>query len=204
MNYLAVRAFTLIEMLVVLVILALTTTLLSQGLETTWRNFEKLGARDLANSSAQLPLGWFENSIRGALLYHPEQAFAQGDEDSFQFISFNLPDDPRNIPQPMIWQIEPSEQGWQLRYQRVQPQPGESDNTEIRSVQMMDFAQKPRFSFLHQGNWQPQFPAIEGMLPEAVRLIVGDQVIATATPGRPALADIPAELPAFGVYEFGG
>lgn len=204
MNALAVRAFTLIEMLVVLVILALTTALLSQGLETTWRNFEKLGAKDLANSAAQLPLGWFENSIKGALLYHPEQAFAEGDEDRFRFISFNLPDDPKHIPQPMIWQIEAGEQGWHLTFQRVQPQPGEVDNAVIPSVPLMDFTQRPRFSYLHQGSWQAEFPATNGQFPEAVRLISGDQVVATAKPGRPSLADIPAELPAFGVYEFGG
>ncbi|WP_416305714.1 PulJ/GspJ family protein [Neptunicella sp. SCSIO 80796] len=185
--------FSLIEMLVVLVILALTTSLMTQGLSTTWNNFARLGARDLLNSSAQLPLSWFSQSLAGAVLYHPDTVSASGDDRRFEFITFMAPDDQQHIPQKIIWELLPVQNGWQLAF---------SSETHPDRSYIKSFSTLPVFEYRVDQQWQKEFKPDSGRLPEAVRLIEQDYIWAVAKTGRPENADIPAELPIFGKYEF--
>jgi general secretion pathway protein J len=190
--------FTLIEMLVVMVILALTTGLLTEGLSTTWRSFEKLSSRDLASSSAQLPLSWFEQSVAAALLYHPEHAIVKGKSHSFEFITFASPDDPKQIPQHVVWRISAENNSmqnnqWVLSFQ---------SETSIQFIQVATFAAEPRFEYWNGQSWQLEFLPKDGQLPIAMRIFVAEDVWAMAKPERPVLADMPGELAQFGDYEF--
>ncbi|GGO63599.1 hypothetical protein GCM10010982_01010 [Bowmanella pacifica] len=188
------KGFTLIEMLVVLVIVALTTSLLAQGLATTWKNFERLGARALMQSSAQLPALWVTQSVQGALMYHPNQAVAQGSDKHFEFITFLAPDDEHHLPQSIRWQFQPANPGWQLSYQKAE---------SAASVVVQLFEQEPNFSYLVDGQWQAAFTPNAAQLPQAIKILVGEQTWLLASPGRPAQVDIPPELPIFGDYDFG-
>jgi general secretion pathway protein J len=196
MNNVAVhpaRGFTLIEMLVVLVILSLTTSLLSTGLSTTWRNFERLGARSLMNSSAQLALSWFEQSIKGAQLYHPDTAVFSGNSNEISFISTKVPNDARQQPQTMHWRIHSNAKGWHLSF---------SSETHNQSTVITTFNSQPVFEYLSQEQWFDAFAPKDGRLPIAIRIRLGDRIWVLANPGRPVLADIPPELPLYGKYEF--
>ncbi|MBN7820440.1 type II secretion system protein J [Bowmanella yangjiangensis] len=188
--------FTLIEMLVVLVILAMTTTLLAQGLATTWRNFEKMDAKILVQSSADLPVVWFQQSIRGAVLYHPYIANAKGLKNSFEFVSSALPDDSAHIPQGMSWQIVADNNYWYLQWL--------NQNNPQLAVEIQRFDQSAHFEYLVEDSWQSEFLPDTAVLPRAVRIVNGDIVWAMAVIGRPQIADMPPELQAFGIYEFGG
>jgi len=188
-----VNGFTLIEMLVVLVILGLTTTLLSEGLSNTWRNFERLGSRDMMTSTAQLPISWFAESLDGAVLYHPYEPVVIGDAQSFEFISTKVPNDIMNIPQTIRWTINSTNQGWALFFVST-------SNSQV--IQVKQFGELPAFQYLYDGKWQPEFSPDNARLPRAVRITLGDNVYLVAKPGRPTLADMPVELPIFGEYEF--
>ena len=74
-----------------LVILGMTITLLAQGLTTTWKNFERLGVRDLSVSTAQLPAQWFRDSVQRALLYHPYKPVVAGSANRFKLVSSHSP-----------------------------------------------------------------------------------------------------------------
>lgn len=187
------NGFTLIEMLVVLVILGLTTTLLSEGLSNTWRNFERLGARDMMATSAQLPINWFAESVDGAVLYHPYEPVVKGDAQSFEFVSTKVPNDIRQTPQMIRWTIESNAQGWTLFFvSTVNSQP----------IQVKQFDEMPAFQYLYEGRWKLNFSPKDARLPDAVRINLDNQVYLVAKPSRPVIADMPVELPIFGQYEF--
>jgi general secretion pathway protein J len=192
--------FTLIEMLVVMVILALTTSLLTQGLSTTWRSFERLSARDLISSSAQLPLAWFEHSVAAAVLYHPYKVLVRGEAHSFKLFTFASPDDIKQIPQRVIWRIAADIQynrdqtaKWSLAFQ---------SETSSQFTLVANFLTEPQFEYWDGSSWMTDFLPTDGRLPNAVRIIADGKVWAIAKPGRPAMADIPAEMPIFGAYEY--
>jgi general secretion pathway protein J len=185
--------FTLIEMLVVLVILGLTTTLLSEGLSNTWRNFERLGSRDMMASTAQLPINWFAQSVDGAVLYHPYIPVVKGDEQSFEFMSTKVPNDERQTPQMIRWTIESNAQGWALSF---------VSTANSQPIQIKQFDMLPVFQYLYEGKWQLDFSPNEARLPDAVRITLANNAYLVAKPSRPVMADIPVELPIFGEYEF--
>jgi len=185
--------FSLIEMLVVLVILALTTSLMTQGLSTTWSNFSRLGARDLLNSSAQLPFSWFSQSLAGAVLYHPDVPSVIGSANRFEYITFMAPDDAKHIPQKIVWQLVSTDGGWQLAF---------SSESHPQLSYIKAFSSLPRFEYWVDQQWQTEFKPDAGRLPTAVRIVQQDTIMVVAKIARPEQADIPAELPIFGKYEF--
>ena len=187
------RGFTLIEMLVVLVIISMTTVLLTEGLGTTWRNFERLGARDLTVSSAHLPVSWFAQSVRGAVLYHPDTVMVEGERDSFLFHTFKAPADDRGIIQQVEWSIIPQQSHWVLALT------SQSNEDEIIIAQ---FTEQAVFEYLRAGEWHTEFKPKAAELPLAVRIRHGEIIWAIAKIGRPEKAAVPPELAAFGKYEF--
>ena len=189
-----IKGFTLIEMLVVMVILALTTTLLTQGLSSTWRNFERLGARNLISSSGHLPLSWFERSLAGAVLYHPDKVLVKGSSQEFQFTTFMAPDDPEHLPQVLTWSITSAHQQrvnqWALSFQSQRAQQPQIVHR---------FTTQPYFEYWSGQKWLKDFVPNDSRLPLAVRIILDEQVWGVAKITRPAKADTPVEMPLFGV-----
>ncbi len=185
------KGFTLIELLVVLVVTALTTTLLMTGLTTTWSNFEKLSSRNLIFSQAQIPKTWFTESFRGALLSHPKLSTFSGVTNRIQMITFLPPNSDDLTPQLITWEIRSQNSEWIL---------GIVENN-APFLPIMVFEESVHFEYRVDGEWQPDFTPNNGQLPQAVR-IQGQQTQLLATITRPVNADVPAELPAFGQYEF--
>ena len=184
--------FTLLEMLVVLVILGMTTTVLSQGLATTWQNFERLGAKQLSLSSAELPRQWFRDSVKHALLYHPYQPIVQGGPGRFRLVSAAVPNDPENVPTSMEWLIKEEGGIWSLGF-----------SSEGADIIFIKNSMKPlKFEYLVQEDWQTFFSPEDSRLPTAVRISEGFDNWALAVPGRPGRADMPQELALFGEYDF--
>jgi len=184
--------FTLLEMLVVLVILGMTTTLLSQGLATTWQNFERLGTKHLSLSAAELPRQWFRDSVKHALLYHPYQAVVQGGPASFRLVSAAVPNDPDHVPKFMEWTIKEEGGIWSLGFFAQ----------DIDPVFIKDSIQPMQFQYLVQDEWGALFSPEDARLPNAVRVIEGVDTWIMVVPGRPVEADVPPELALFGEYDF--
>lgn len=192
------RGFSLVELLVVMVIVSLVTSLLVEGLATTWRSFDKLSSKGLSLSQAQLPLQWFEESVRGAVLYHPDKPVVSGDSQQFELITTNVPNDERHIPQQVLWSVnqaydENNQVYWVLTF---------TAELESKEVAVMRFAEQPRFEYWNGQIWGNDFKPAKSLLPTAVRLIQDDSVLILAKASRPVLADVPPELPLFGEYEF--
>ena len=187
------KGFTLIELLIVLVITGLTTSLLVTGLNSTWNNFDKLLARNLTLTSARLPAVWFENSIRGAILYHPEKVAFSGEEYEFTFVSSAGPNAANGAPRSLRWQIVDQLNSFALVFFTAANQ---------QPITIYRFASQPRFEYLMIDGWKQEFKDVAGRLPEAVRIVYDDQMWAFSVPHRPIEADIPAELPMIGKYEF--
>lgn len=187
------KGFTLIELLIVLVITGLTTSLLVTGLNSTWNNFDKLLAKNLSLSSAKLPAVWFENSIRGAILYHPEKVLFSGEEDELTFVSSKGPNAANSAPRPLRWQILNQSNSFSLVFFTAADQ---------EPTIIYRFTSQPRFEYLMPDGWKQEFNGLAGRLPEAVRIVYNEQVWAFSVPHRPIEADIPAELPMIGKYEF--
>ncbi|MBD1389801.1 prepilin-type N-terminal cleavage/methylation domain-containing protein [Neiella sp. HB171785] len=188
-----VKGFTLMEMLVVLVILGLTTTLLSGALNTTWKSFERLSSRDLTVSAGMLGLKWFRQSVKGATLYHPEESFFSGNAVRIEFISQNVPNNPQGTPIGISWFFEPAPiGGWQLYYQTEQL---------TQPIVVAHFEFQPEFSYFSGGQWHRQYNPTNGSLPKAIQIKEGQKQL-LAVIGRPEKADVPPELARFGVYEF--
>jgi prepilin-type N-terminal cleavage/methylation domain-containing protein len=187
------QGFTLIELLIVLVITGLTTTLLVSGLNSTWNNFDKLLAKNLSLSSARLPAAWFERSIRGSILYHPQKVYFEGDESELTFVSNAGPSAQNKAPLPLLWQISGQKNGYALVY---------STTISKAPTAVYRFATQPRFEYLVAGAWVATFKDQLGLLPSAIRIVYDDKIWAFAVPHRPIEADVPSEMPMTGKYEF--
>ncbi len=189
--------FTLIEVLVVLVITALTTSLLITGLDSTWKNFDKLLAKELTSNSAKLPAQWFEESIKGSVLYHPEKTHFEGDDKSFRLVTRRAPNAEHSAPISAEWRISQVDTVWQLSI---------SYGEEQRAKVIYEFAVPARFEYMRETQWHDSFEDQVGTMPSAVRIMVNTQadpkIWAFAVAGRPVKADMPPELLLFGKYEF--
>lgn len=183
--------FTLIELLIVLVITALTTTLLLTGLNTTWQNFEKLSSRNLLTNQTQLPKSWFIESVRGVLLSHPDTVAFSGTEDVITMTTILPPDQSQSAPKRIQWRIKKSGQRSKFGF--------EDEDTAF--VPLLDVASESRFEYLVGNKWVNSFLPSKGELPTAIRL-QNDETLIMAAVVRPLKADMPAEIPAFGKYEF--
>jgi general secretion pathway protein J len=190
--------FSLIELLVVLVIVALVTSLMVEGLATTWRSFDKLSAKGLSLSQAQLPLSWFEQSVSGAVLYHPYKPVVEGGSQQLEFITTNVPNDEKHIPQQVLWSIQArsgnaGQTYWQLVFK------AELDDTEVT---IMQFELQPRFEYWDGQQWLSDFKPEQSLLPAVIRIVNDERVLIMAKALRPVLPDMPPELLLFGEYEF--
>ena len=186
--------FSLIEMLVVLVIVASTSVLLSQGLTTTWQNFSKLSTSELAIDKAKLPLRWFATSVKGALLSHPEKVMILGNQTEIEFTTFLSPNSDDHIPRVIRWTIEQEQSRWVLVFE---------DQLLNESFVIYESVFPLLFSYQVNGQWSNELPSEAGVLPRAIAIVTNSHTVVTGVVGRPTQADIPAELPIFGAYEFG-
>ncbi|GGW92489.1 PulJ/GspJ family protein [Alteromonas halophila] len=187
------RGFTLIEMLVVLVITSLTASLLVSGLESTWRNFEKLGARNLKTTAAQLPKIWFTQSVESMVLRHPNTSMFSGNATDLSFSTLTPPD----MPGPGVYKLH-----WRLRADGNRTALLYRHDTEETYTSLGYVDGSGVFEYLTSQGWQRAYSPSNGRIPEAIRIQSNNQEWVMALPIRPTDAEMPAELRAFGKYEF--
>ena len=179
-------------MLVVLVITALTTSILVTGLETTWRNFSKLDSKFLNSNAAQLPKKWFIESVESTLLRQHTFTLFSGSENSFQHVTSKLPMGNEQGVQQCKWSLIPKQSGKTLSVQ-CGSQP---------SVNVATLTDNVEFSYLTGSGWTSRFQNLPGQMPRAIKIANGDSTWALAVPLHPAMAEVPAEIKVSGKYEF--
>lgn len=184
--------FTLVEVLVVLVITALTASILATGLETTWRNFSKLDSSFLTSNAAQLPKKWFIESVESTLLRQHTASLFTGDKNTFQHLTSKLPtSDELGVQQCR----------WSLRNQNI----GTILSVQCGTMPTINIATLPdnsSFEYLIGNRWTSNFQNLPGQIPLAVRISNDNNTWALAVPTHPAKAELPAEIPITGRYEF--
>lgn len=111
------RGFTLLEMLVVLVLVSLITTVLIQGLAYLLDMRERMGRYLQQSWSAQLQHAWFQQSVRGLVAAHPASGVAfQGAPTAFSGLSLGALTAGAGVPTAIEWRLEHAEGETRLLY----------------------------------------------------------------------------------------
>lgn len=194
--------FTMVELLVVLVIVGITSSLLITGLTTTWNSFDRLSQKNLTQSRGQIPKSWFLKSVNAALLGHPEKSMFSGAQKQFTFTTFMSPDDDLKRPRHMKWFLSENKGVYSLRFSLEDL--GNDEKTQNKEVTVWEFGDTSNVSFeyLVGGNWVNAYAPKNGKLPSAIRVNQMSGVWVVAAIKRPRLADMPPKMPVLGKYEF--
>lgn len=185
--------FTLIEVLVVLVIMSLATTLLVSGLSTTWANFDKLNAKNLQATSSNMPQQWFNQSFKGAVMFHPYDPNFEGTPKGFAHITTTAPSAEHSAPQSIKWKLTNCiNTTCDLQFSL----------NEAPAITIATLSRTYQFYYMVNGEWRNEFQPDNAVIPAAIKLSSGDNDWTLVTAGRPVNADMPPELPLFGKYEF--
>ncbi|MFC3121943.1 prepilin-type N-terminal cleavage/methylation domain-containing protein [Agaribacter flavus] len=196
------NGFTIMELLVVLVILSLVTTLLLSSLSVIWKSFERLEHKQL-NHSANLAAFWFRSSIENAIQFHPERPSFYGDARSITFFSVGAIDSETSQPTRLSWEILVAEDKhnqdiYTLRY--VNRLSGEYVDTHKTDVPLS-------FVYANENKEQSSiFRPERSVLPNAVYITANteseNQIWVVAIPKNRGPAEVPVEMATFGEYEF--
>lgn len=184
--------FTLVEMLVVLVVMSLTTTLLVEGLGTTWRNFEKLNSQQLIINKKLIPKKWFIDSFKGAQLYHPYKPNFEGDDKSVFFTTTLAPGIGEAKPSLVRWQIQDSGSGEQTLVITLDEQ---------QDVPIAILSGSYQFEYLSNDRWSNSFSPDTAELPQAIRIVDDNNIWAYSIAGRPVKAYVPQSIVLYGQHE---
>lgn len=184
--------FTLIEMLVVLVIISLTTTLLIEGLGTTWRNFDKLNGQQLSVNKSLLPKKWFIDSFKGAQLFHPLKAAFTGNSKSMSFTTIYPPGALVPTPSKLTWSIEIKNSTSQEMYFSIDGG---------KKVKVADLNGQYNFTYLNESKWSNSYEPREAKLPRAIKIVDGDEQWVFCTPGRDIITTVPTSIAINGTHE---
>lgn len=184
--------FTLIEVLVVLVIMSITTTLLIEGLGTTWRNFDKLNNQQLGVNKSVLPKKWFIESLKGAQLYHPYSPVFSGTAQRISFITITPPDAIASVPTKITWTIEDVSSQSQGLFFKTNNNP---------KVLVASVYGQLSFSFLDGDIWRATFQPDDARVPNAIKIQNNDKQWLFSASGRPPQVKIPPEITLYGKHE---
>ncbi|MBO3274596.1 prepilin-type N-terminal cleavage/methylation domain-containing protein [Pseudomonas schmalbachii] len=164
-------AFTLLELLVVLVLVAFITTLLIQGMNYVARVNDSFLRAGEQRQLRELAFGWFVDSVSflAAPLRNEVTMRFRGDVRSFEGLTLASVDRREGIPVPFAFRIEPVPDA----------AAGEVDfiyvrRRESRRWPLLRLQGDPRFQYQDaQGVWHPEWPPVPELadsLPEAVAL----------------------------------
>ncbi|HEY4559822.1 MAG TPA: prepilin-type N-terminal cleavage/methylation domain-containing protein [Lysobacter sp.] len=159
-----VRGFTLMEVLVVLVIVSLTTAALFQMLGIYRIARERVSAQVAEVDRRTLVQEWFTDSIHGLLAIEGEPM--RGRASGFSATTLNPLCGTPGAPASVQWTLESSAEGWRLRY---------AEDGQARWSAPVQSREAPRFLyFAADGTPSSQWPPALGVqtpLPASVALV---------------------------------
>ena len=162
---------SLLEMLVVLVLASLLTTLLVQGLGFFLSSSDAARRHASRAAEAHQQQHWFASSVRSMVPYlDPERAFA-GDASAFAGITLEPLGAEPGLPREVRWSIEPD--GESVRYVESSGLDAAADWTLLRAP-----GESLRFEYADRaGRWHERWPVAEvarEWIPGQVRLVGAD------------------------------
>lgn len=177
--------------MVVMVIVSFVSTLAFQSLSITSKAFTSINRSLSRFSEKALPTQWFSRSLKGSVLYHPNEIYVSGSAENFTFITTTPPSEFLSEPELIEWQILEVAGSWSLSFIFKQ-----------QEYVIAEFGQQIAFEYFYDNKWQQNFKTATSRLPDAVRIIDHEGPLFLATPIRNPKADYPTELAVFGEYEF--
>lgn len=182
--------FTLLEMLVVMVLTALITTLLMGGLGMVHRLQGRFGPELFNSQHGAMYVDWFRLTVNGLMPDYPDGAHRfKGERDRFSGLTLSPLDRPPGAPAPFAWllQFDPVAGETQLRY----------GDAGVGATILRWPGSGARFSYLDakgekHDNWPPPFGA-PAQLPVAIWLETpgeGAQRLLVAVPLGPPAPDV--------------
>ncbi len=160
-------AFTLVEMLVVLVLMGLIISILFQGLSLTGKVNERLVPKLQQQQLTLLQQQWFRETVSGLVAgFSPNEKFA-GNNQGFRGLSVNSLAAEVSAPATINWSITSFKSGLELSYRQ-------NSDTQWQ-IQSFPLDSSPEFSYLSQnGQWLSKWTVstkntqAANQLPEAI------------------------------------
>jgi general secretion pathway protein J len=169
------RGLTLLEMLAVLVLVGLISTLLLQGLSFVLQLRGRLLNEIALLRDGALQEYWFRSTTAGAIpddVLTPEHTF-HGDAHGFSGLTLASLDDDPGVPVPFAWRLDEHRGDFSLSYQGRDDKPQEILRWR---------GQRGEFRYLDAaGQWQDQWPPAQGIAP----LLPRGVLLAAETDGEP-------------------
>lgn len=174
--------FTLIEVLVTLVLTALITTVIMQGLGYLWRLQAHYDQLMIDASVQDMRMGWWRQSVRGLLATRKDNPHRfSGQRQRFIGLSTEVPGQASGVPGAVEWRIE--EQG---------------NRAVLRGngQQIIPLPRGSYFSYLDsQRKAHPEWsPAEAGKppLPSAILIMSDGKILWAASPLQPQFTPLPS------------
>ena len=179
--------FTLIEVLVVMIMVALISGVLFQALERAYRLQERFGVTLFNVQQGQMVADWYRLSVQGLYPDYPNGAGVfKGQEQTFSGLSTNALNEDYGIPTAITWKLRSQPQAGTVELVYVDNKletPLLSWRTKEAQFVYLDAEQVPHDS------WPPQL----GLFPQLPRQILlqtsnaGERITLSASPMGPAI-----------------
>ena len=153
-----------VELLVVIVIVSLVSTVLVQGLSFGLSLYQQVESRRVNGHKRVLVNHWFGTSTSALVVSTGVHVSLEGAGDRFVANSFNALADPTGVATPIIWKLIDEKDGSVLKYQQ---------SGEVFTLSPL--AGTHRFEYQdHDGDWHSSWPLQDSgasMLPAAIRIV---------------------------------
>lgn len=178
--------FTLIEVLVVLIIVAIISGVLFQALEQAYRLQERFGMELFKVQQGSMATDWYRQTVQGLQPDYPDgRNLFHGEERAFSGLSSNPLGDDYGAPVPIVWKIRSNQQTGATELVYIE----EKQETPILSWR----GKEARFTYLDEqqashDSWPPPL-GLWPQLPKQIQLVTrddGEPVRIIASPLGPA------------------
>ena len=101
--------FTLIEVLVVLILVGMTSGILFQAMQRAFGLQARFGSELFKAQQGQMATGWYRQTVQGLLPDYPGgSSFFRGDATGFAGLSSNPLDEDYGAPTSIAWKLQPN------------------------------------------------------------------------------------------------
>jgi general secretion pathway protein J len=161
------RGLSLLELLVVLSLVSMVTTILFQGYGYMLANYQRIQARQAYESERALANAWLRGSLEALLAYTDQAQRFGGNEAFLSGATFTPLLGRAGIPADIAWELRSNDAGAELLYREIQ-------TGRVFPVVSWDAGTEAAFSYLgSDGSWRGQWAKNgEEQLPIAIRLSV--------------------------------
>lgn len=157
---------TLLEMLVVLTLISMVTTLLFQGYGYMLGAYQRLQNRQVVEFERALVEGWWRNSLESLVPYFDDELRFSGQDSQLHGATFSPVRGVPGVAAEFSWELRATSRSTELYY--LQPP------FEALRITRWGEGEQVSFRFLDEdGNWLSRWVRGEGrQLPESVQLVI--------------------------------